>query len=215
MIRRDVQDCGDRRSEGLNGLELEGRDFENRKIERLADQFEGRRPEVPRGAGAGARRAEQLLEQADSGRFSVRSGDRDDRRRDESIGELDITPDALRSIAVALGSDAWARNHQVEISRIGKGLAENAIYAGVEVLESDELILTTLVCSQNARSPGDAEICGAASGRAEPEHQDLLIRDSFHQRSFSVDKATSPRIADTIQKRTTIFCSGQPSFSKW
>ncbi|MCH8891023.1 MAG: hypothetical protein IH827_08100, partial [Myxococcales bacterium] len=72
-----------------------------------------------------------------------------------------------------------------------------------------------LVCGQNARSAGDAEIGGAAPGRAEPQHQDLLIRDSFHQRSFSVDKATSPRIADTIQKRTTIFCSGQPSFSKW
>ena len=92
-------------------------------------------------------------------------------------------------------------------------LFQNWLNAGVEILESGDLILTSLVRGQNARAPGDAEIGGAAPGRAEPQHQDLLICDSFHQRSFSVDKATSPRIADTIQKRTTIFCSGQPSFS--
>jgi len=50
---------------------------------------------------------------------------------------------------------------------------------------------------------------------AEAEHEDLLAGEVVHQRIFSEDRATRPRIADTIQNRTTIFCSGQPSFSKW
>ncbi len=36
---------------------------------------------------------------------------------------------------------------------------------------------------------------------------------AFAHRSFRDDSATSPRMIETIQKRTTIFCSGHPSFS--
>ena len=59
------------------------------------------------------------------------------------------------------------------------------------------------------------EARGALAGAPEAEDEDGLIAEVQHQRSFRDDRATRPRMADTIQNRTTIFCSAQPSFSKW
>ena len=60
-----------------------------------------------------------------------------------------------------------------------------------------------------------AKVCRAAPGDSEAQHQHLHAAEFQHQRSFNEERATRPRIAEMIQNRTTIFCSGQSSFSKW
>jgi len=131
--------------------------------------------------------------------------------------------DAADREVVGLIASSLAYGNVLQIKRsigaalagLGKRPAEAALHARVERLEPRGSILGALVDGQHARAARAAEIGGAAPGLAEAEHQHPLPRNAFHQRSFSVDKATSPKMADTIQKRTTIFCSGQPSFSKW
>ena len=64
-----------------------------------------------------------------------------------------------------------------------------------------------------------AEIRRAAPAPSQAQDEDAVpVRDDVFlvhdpQRSLREDRATNPRMIETIQKRTTIFCSGQPSFS--
>ena len=51
------------------------------------------------------------------------------------------------------------------------------------------------------------------SGPACPARARCRTIPCLPQRSFNDDRATRPRMIDTIQKRTTIFCSGHPSCS--
>ena len=116
--------------------------------------------------------------------------------------------------AIALARDAGARDHEIEIARVRERRAELLRDLARKLLEPVDRRRRALVRGQHARAALRAETRGAQPRDAEAEDQDALAGEVQHQRSFSEERATSPRIAETIQKRTTIFCSGQPSFSK-
>ena len=119
-----------------------------------------------------------------------------------------------RAPRVALARDARARHHEVEAGGVRERRAELALDLAGQPLEPVDRRRGALVRGQHARAALRAEARGAQARDAEAEHQHALSGEVEHQRSFSEESATSPRIAETIQKRTTIFCSGQPSFSK-
>ena len=199
----------------LDGLELERRDLEHGEVERFADQLERRGPEIARGARAQAGRAQQGVDQQRRRRFPVGAGDGDDRDVERAVGQLDVAPGAPRALRPALARDAGARDHEVESGDVRERRAELELDLGRQRLESADRRRGAFVRGQHARAALRTEARRAAARDAEAEHEHALSGEREHQRSFSDERATSPRIAETIQKRTTIFCSGQPSFSKW
>jgi len=92
-----------------------------------------------------------------------------------------------------------------------------------EVPEHEVLVrrAAALRAAQSAWGASPVEQRVDAPGRVHQQHlaraADSIARRVVvdRYRSLSEDSATRPRIAETIQKRTTIFCSAHPSFSKW
>src|SRR5690606_2799544 len=70
-----------------------------------------------------------------------------------------------------------------------------------------------LVETRHLGAAREAERGSGATARAEPHHGHLLLRQVH--RSFSEARLTSASSIETIQKRTMIFGSAQPFFSKW
>ena len=86
--------------------------------------------------------------------------------------------------------------------------------AAEEFVRSSVAVDMIDIAKQMGKSRGGrAELERMAAAQA--ENEDPFVFEYLHQRSFRDESATRPRIAEMIQNRTTIFCSGQPSFSKW
>ena len=81
----------------------------------------------------------------------------------------------------------------------------------------------TRACAQRPHSrshAGRSEPFAAAAPRppqraAFETQPPLTAPTTTSYRSFKDESATSASTIDTIQNRTTIFCSSQPAFSKW
>ena len=122
-------------------------------------------------------------------------------------------------VAVAFAGNSGARDDEIEVAALREVRAGNDLDLGREVLEAGQAIPGAFIGGDDACPVCNTELGGTSSRDAEPQDQDpVAFTDDFFlghdpHRSFNEDKATSPRMIETIQNRTTIFCSGQPSFS--
>ena len=81
-----------------------------------------------------------------------------------------------------------------------------------------ELQLLTQVVGDDVCALCGAETRSRDSAPAEADDEDALsvqVRVHVHHRSFSVASVAMANMIEMIQKRTMIFGSAQPFFSKW
>ena len=107
MVRLQVEQYRDPGPEAVDVLELEARELADDPLVRgdVADELAERSADVPGGAGA-EHRAEQLGRR----RLAVRPGHADDRVREQSRRQLDLTPDGDPPLARRHDERRFARN---------------------------------------------------------------------------------------------------------
>ena len=215
----DVEDDGDTGVKPLRGFELEGRDLEDGHIEGLRDEGEGRGADVARRTGPKARRVQHGFDHANRGGFAIGARHRDDGNLKGKAREFDVARNASPGRAIALRRDAGTGDDPVMVAAAGKVSAGLDLHPRIQGIEAFEFVRGAFVRGHDPRSLFRAEVRTTAPAHAEAEHENavagldgVFLRHDL-QRSFSDESATRARMIDTIQKRTTIFCSGQPSFS--
>ena len=109
---------------------------------------------------------------------------------------------------------ARARHDEVDVGQeIGTVLAESELDArGKRTRLGPERGRGLRVRDPHTRPPR-CQQCGHGAARPS-EADDERSAGRFHQRSFSVESASRAHTTETIQKRTMICGSGQPSSSK-
>ena len=214
MVLAQIEQHGDAGPERVGRLQLEGGDLEDRHVDGAAHQSEGGLAEVSGGHRAQPRGSQHPLDQANGRRLAVGTGHRHDRDRERAEGELHVAPGPAGAVPVALSRNARTRHHQVEVRRVGEGLAQSQRHVGRKLSQTFELVPRPLVDGRHLGSPPCAERSRAPSRDSEAEHQHALSGEIVHQRNFNDERATRERMIATIQKRTTIFCSAQPTCSK-
>ncbi len=210
MVRGQVQDQRHVRPEGVRGLELERGDLEHRHVQRASHQPERGASDVAGGLRPQPRRPQHRRQQLRGRALAVGSGHRRHRHRERLGGELHVPGHPLRVGGPALARHTRARNHQVPVVQVRKRSSHAQRHALAQRLEALQRGGRALVRRHHARPALRQEGGGAAAAASQAQHEHASSGEIPHQRSFREERATSPRMIETIQKRTTICCSGQP-----
>jgi hypothetical protein len=165
MVLAQIQQRGDAGPERVRRLQLEGGDLEDGDVDGPAHQAEGGLAEVSGGQCPQPRGSQHRFDEAHRGRFPVGSGHRNDRDRERAEGELHVAPGPTSARPVALSRHARTRHHQVEVRRVGKGLAQPQCDAGRKLPQAFELASRPLVHGHHFGALGCAE-----RGRAPPRN---------------------------------------------
>ncbi len=212
VVRAEIEQHADLWAKCVHRFELKGRDLENGHVERLPHQLEGRFANISRRLRAKPGRSQHGLDQPNGRRFSVRAGHGDHRNLQEAERQLDIPPGSLCLRGITCAGDPGARDDQIEITRIRKDLPRSNLDSRGQLARVD---VGAFVCHDHPGATFRTEARRAGPGHAETQDEHFLSREVDHQRSFNEESATSARMIETIQNRTTICCSGHPSCSKW
>ena len=218
MIGGDVQEAADPGPKALHPFELEARHLGDGHLGVGPDGGDERRAEVPPHEGPPTRADEGQAGEARRRALPVGAGDRDHGTAEQPRGDLDLAPD--RNAAAEgrrqerhVARDPGTRDDEVDAAeQIEALLAEPQLDARPGVGGDAELRRPPPVGGPHAdaarrEGPGDR-----LAGTLEPQHERLAR--TGHQRSFSVDNASSAQTIDTIQNRTMICGSGHPRSSK-
>src|SRR5690349_16739530 len=95
MVRRDVQENANGRTEELDGFELKGTDFQGQKVQLLGflDDGTDRQPNVPRRKRLDVVSGQQPLDQLRRGRLTVGPGDSHVQTKRMLITKLELAED--------------------------------------------------------------------------------------------------------------------------